>query len=785
MLHQPFRVSVIRGASRIFVALLLGPVAFAGISRGQTVVNFGDLSLPSPDSYWSGSDGSGGFTSSGAYFNNSYDMLYGAWSGWAYSNVNDTTTPGYDNQYAAFAGTAPAGSGNYAVAYVGDPGFGGAIPTVTIPDGMHVQSAMFTNTTLAALSMRDGDQFAKQFGPSDWFLLTITGENASGGALGSVNFYLAQNGSITSTWQTVDLGSLATARSLDFSLTSSDSGLYGMNTPAYFAMGSLTLTPANTGETSTGGTWTNPAGGSWGRGANWFSGTAASGGTIVFAGSTSGTAAVTLDGNRSASALQFGGASAAASYAIGTGTGGTLTLGDSAGGSVVVAGGTHSISAPIVLAGSLAVSTSGRGSIDISGNLGEATGQIASLTLTGDGELTLNGSNSYTGGTTVSSGTLMVTNLTALPVDQSLSVESGGAVIFSTSLGLSGGPSSSVGQVANLSRQQTAVSFGQVGNLSHDTTLATVPEPGTLVLMIAGAAWAFAWRLARVTRAVCLLAGGIVIVGCGRYAPSEKTGNRELHVVSLAPSATEILFELAAEDCLIGVTDRCDYPPKAQSIERVGGFGAPNVEKVLAMSPSLVVATGFERPEVAELLRSSGTAVLDVQIRDFNELCTAIRQIGDAVGKSKRAEAVIARMQAELEAVAAAGDVQQQRPRPKVFVEIGEHPLITAGRNSFLDDMITRAGGVNAAHEVSQAYASINPESVIAWNPDFIVVAPMDGTSARTRLADRVGWSDISAVKHGRVIDDIPADLLFRPGPRLVEGVKELAVRLRSRGGKP
>ena len=203
-----------------------------------TIVDFNDHTL-APNSYWNGSDGSGGFTSRGAQFNNSYDQTYGSWSGWSYSDVNDTTTAGYTNQYAAYTGTAVGGSGNYGVGYTG----GSVAPTITLPAGMQVQSAMFTNATYAALSMLNGDQFAKKFGPGDWFELTITGENAANNVVGSVNFYLAQNGSIVNTWQSVDLSSLSAATTLGFNLTSSDTGTYGINTPAYFAIDDLTLVP--------------------------------------------------------------------------------------------------------------------------------------------------------------------------------------------------------------------------------------------------------------------------------------------------------------------------------------------------------------------------------------------------------------------------------------------------------------------------------------------------------------------------------------------------------------
>ena len=179
--------------------------------------------------------------------------------------------------------------------------------------------------------------------------------------------------------------------------------------------------------------------------------------------------------------------------------------------------------------------------------------------------------------------------------------------------------------------------------------------------------------------------------------PANRTINGKLRIVSLAPSVTEILFTLAMGDSFVGATDHCDYPPEAVSIEPVGGFGAPNVEKLLALNPDLVIAAGFEREEVAEVLRQSGIRVLDVRIRNFEELFDAIRQIGEAVDRFQQAEGVVAQMQAELEAVTAQNGTTPRGQRPKVFVEIGDHPLMTAGGTSFLDDLIVRAGGVNVA----------------------------------------------------------------------------------------
>ena len=285
--------------------------------------------------------------------------------------------------------------------------------------------------------------------------------------------------------------------------------------------------------------------------------------------------------------------------------------------------------------------------------------------------------------------------------------------------------------------------------------------------------------------AICLVAAGLVIFGCSRDAPHNRPTNGKLRIVSLAPSVTEILFSLNMGESLVGATDNCDYPPEAVRIERIGGFGTPNVEKLMSMSPDLVIADGLERKEVADVLRQSGIRVLEVRIRNFEELFDAIRQIGEAVNKVRQAESLVAGMRTELKAIAAKNDATPRRQRPKVFVEIGDHPLMTAGGTSFLDDLIARAGGVNVAHEISQAYPSINPEKVIEWNPDIIVVAQMSHPGdAAVQLSQRIGWADISAVKHKRVIDDIKSDLLFRPGPRLIDGVKALAVRFHETEGK-
>jgi len=240
------------------VLLTLGTDYCPPAVRAETI-DFQDLTLRA-ESFWNGSDQSGGFTSRGAFFNNNYNPAYGSWSAWAYSNTTDQTTPGIANQYSAYTTSGPDPLNNYGVAYTNV--WGSDEPArITLPAGRVIESAMITNTTYAFLAVRDGNDgpgagFVKgPFGGDDgtdpdWFLLTISGLDESNQPIDAdpVDFYLADyrfEGDnpldyVIDDWTEVDLSSLADARKLEFHLTSSDVGDWGMNTPALFAMDDVT-----------------------------------------------------------------------------------------------------------------------------------------------------------------------------------------------------------------------------------------------------------------------------------------------------------------------------------------------------------------------------------------------------------------------------------------------------------------------------------------------------------------------------------------------------------------
>lgn len=233
-------------------------MATPALNGASSLVNFSDVSLEVPPAqsytnggvYYNGSDSAGGFLSSGVHFSNNYNSEWGSWQGWSYSNTSDTTTAGFGNQYSALTG-APFSGSAYGVAYAS----GGAV--ITLAEGWHQPlSARITNTTYTGITVQNGDMFAKQFGGAegndpDWLLLTITGRDQQGDSVGTVDFYLADyrftdnaENYIISDWTEVDLQSLGSdVYTLEFAMSSSDVGDFGMNTPAYFAMDDLTVIP--------------------------------------------------------------------------------------------------------------------------------------------------------------------------------------------------------------------------------------------------------------------------------------------------------------------------------------------------------------------------------------------------------------------------------------------------------------------------------------------------------------------------------------------------------------
>jgi len=210
------------------------------------IINFESLPVPQVG-YWNGSDASGSFTANNMKFVNQYNPDWKTWDGFSYSQKNDFTTAGYENQYSV---VDPANKNNkYAIFY---PSFGSDI-FASFPAGEEniIQSIDLCNNTYAALSMKNGDSYCKKFGGTtgadpDWFKVTINGYNTNGVKVGSLDVYLADfrpNDSskdyILTKWTTFDLTSLGVVNKLSFVFASTDNGAYGVNTPTYLCLDNI------------------------------------------------------------------------------------------------------------------------------------------------------------------------------------------------------------------------------------------------------------------------------------------------------------------------------------------------------------------------------------------------------------------------------------------------------------------------------------------------------------------------------------------------------------------
>ena len=221
---------------KIYISLLCAAMV-STTSFAQNVADFEDLGLAA-ESFWNGADGSGSFTSGDYTFVNNFTDWgeYGtSWDGFAYSTMTATTYASLDDQYNCCVGHGANDSKTFAVFFYNS--YAKITPSVTRKDGASFQlkACYVTNSAYAYTSMKEGDAYAKKFGDDDWFLITATGY-LDDVKVGTAEYYLAQNGKITDAWEIFDLSEIGTVDRVEFSLSSSDTGEWGMNTPAYFCL---------------------------------------------------------------------------------------------------------------------------------------------------------------------------------------------------------------------------------------------------------------------------------------------------------------------------------------------------------------------------------------------------------------------------------------------------------------------------------------------------------------------------------------------------------------------
>ncbi|WP_057914046.1 ABC transporter substrate-binding protein [Peribacillus muralis] len=249
-------------------------------------------------------------------------------------------------------------------------------------------------------------------------------------------------------------------------------------------------------------------------------------------------------------------------------------------------------------------------------------------------------------------------------------------------------------------------------------------------------------------------------------------------IVTLIPSNTEVVFALGLGDKVVGVSDNDNYPEETKDIEKVGGMEM-NTELIVSMKPDLVLAhasSAHNSNEGLQQLKDAGIDVLVVNdAQSFKAVYESIDMIGQATGEHEKSKQIIADMKTKLKAISEKAKSIKEEDRKNVLVEVSPSPEIyTPGKNTFMNEMLTMIAADNAAADLD-GWAKINEESMIAANPDVIITTY--GNYTKDPVSDvtgRKGWQDVKAVKNVQVFD-VNSDLVTRSGPRLIEGVEELA----------
>lgn len=243
-------------------------------------------------------------------------------------------------------------------------------------------------------------------------------------------------------------------------------------------------------------------------------------------------------------------------------------------------------------------------------------------------------------------------------------------------------------------------------------------------------------------------------------------------IVSLAPSVTEVLFALDLGNRVVGVTSYCDFPAEAKTKEKLGDTLHPNLERLIALKPDLIIITTASQLE--KLMQQLGELNIPIYVtnpRTVGEVVTSIRKIAAATGAAAKAEEIASEMDRRIANVERR---VKELPKPRVLYVLQTAPLITTGRNTFINDLINLAGGESISASETADYPQLSRETAIARAPEVIIAPETHGTELVKETDLRRDFAVTPAVKTNRIVRVNP-DWTDRPGPRIVEGLEQLA----------
>jgi len=260
----------------------------------------------------------------------------------------------------------------------------------------------------------------------------------------------------------------------------------------------------------------------------------------------------------------------------------------------------------------------------------------------------------------------------------------------------------------------------------------------------------------------------------GRQVRIEKMPEK---IVSLSPANTEIVYALGLEEKLVGVTEFCDYPEAAKDKPKVGGFSTVDIEKVIESQPDLILTADIHEAEVIPRLEGLGLTVLALAPETLDEVLDAILLVGKCTGQEEEATKLVTGMENRIEAITYKTVSLAPSEMPRVFYIVWHDPLMTIGSDTRIHELIKSAGGTNIAQNLGEGYPTMSLEAVILADPQIIVAGSGMGEGASlpyefALTEERL--KDLDARINSRVYE-INTDLVGRPGPRMVDGLEQLA----------
>lgn len=247
---------------------------------------------------------------------------------------------------------------------------------------------------------------------------------------------------------------------------------------------------------------------------------------------------------------------------------------------------------------------------------------------------------------------------------------------------------------------------------------------------------------------------------------------RPERIITLAPNLTEIVYALGAGNRLVGNTTYCDYPAEAKQVAKVGDTLQPSIERILALRPQLIlVSTASQLEAFTRQLDEQNIAVYITDARDLEGVFRSIKAVGELLDEAERAASLVSSLRSR----AASVEEKVKAGKPvSVFYQVSAEPLYTAGRDSFITDLVRRGGGVSVTAAVPGAWPRYSDEAALAARPDVIIMPTGDSMGALANAEVAASLKRSPAVLNNRIYR-INGDYLSRPGPRLVDGLEQIA----------